>query len=173
MATLGLLLAGCATPAPYKPAVQAREPGYFQTQLADQRYRVSFTGNSSTAQQDVLDYALLRSAQLTLAKGYDWFEVVNRNNDKEVQHTVVGGSTLIVPPQTQVYRDCGLLACRTTVVSAPGYATGIGAGTAVPSSSYTSALEILMGHNPKPQGGNIYNAQELASSLNDKISGKS
>ena len=43
-----LALAGCATPAPYAPRGPGQATGYTDRQLADNRWRVTFTGNSVT-----------------------------------------------------------------------------------------------------------------------------
>ena len=47
--------------------------GYSDEQLAGNRYRVTFTGNSSTRRDTVENYLLLRSAEVTLKAGYRSF----------------------------------------------------------------------------------------------------
>lgn len=81
-APLGLaamLLAGCASPAPYAPRTQGQATGYTDRALAQNRYRVTFTGNSVTPRTQVEDYLLRRAAEVTLAAGYDHFVFDNRD----------------------------------------------------------------------------------------------
>jgi len=67
-------LAGCTTPATYSPQVNRGGPGYTDERLAQNRYRVTFTGNSVTPRAQVEDYLLYRAAQVTLDSGYTAFE---------------------------------------------------------------------------------------------------
>ena len=82
------LLAACATSTPYAPATEGRY-GYSETQIETNRYTVSFSGNSLTDLKTVENYLLYRAAELTDAKGYDYFVVVERkvDTDKKVQGT--------------------------------------------------------------------------------------
>lgn len=67
-------LAACATPpAPYAPKTPESSTGYTDQQLAHNRFRVTFTGNSVTSREVVENYLLLRSAEVTLGAGYDFF----------------------------------------------------------------------------------------------------
>ncbi|HEY0974748.1 MAG TPA: hypothetical protein VGE57_09670, partial [Solimonas sp.] len=103
LAPLGLaaaLLAGCATPTPYRPADKPGAEGYSETRVSENRYRVVFAGNTLTASGTVQDYALLRASELTLQQGYDWFELQSRNTDRrDEQHTDVSGG-YVTPPTT-------------------------------------------------------------------------
>ena len=59
---LGLLvLAGCATPAPYAPRGPGQATGYTDRQISDNRWRVTFTGNSVTTREMVENDLLLRA----------------------------------------------------------------------------------------------------------------
>jgi len=64
-----LILAGCATPAPYAPRGPGMATGYTDRQLSDNRWRVTFTGNSVTPRETVENDLLLRAAEVTLAAG--------------------------------------------------------------------------------------------------------
>src|ERR1700743_1322282 len=90
-ASLGGMLAGCETPTPYQPlnpnATQAG--GYSEVKLEDNRWRVTFQGNSITSRTAVETNLLHRAAELTLNNGFDWFEAVQRQTDK---HTETYGS---------------------------------------------------------------------------------
>lgn len=169
-ALMGLsVLAGCATQSVYAPADSGRTTaaGYSESKLTDNRYRVTFTGNTSTPSATVKDYALLRSAELTLQQGYDWFTVVNRDLDRKTSSTTTGADT-IVYPQTQVYQSCGLLGCRTAVATAPGFSAPDLATTST-STAYSQALEIVMGKGATPSSGDSYNARQLANSIRERM----
>lgn len=81
------LLAACATPTPYQPATgtSSYRPGYSDTRIEEGRYRLSFAGNDLTSRETVENYMLYRAAELTLADGYDWFEIVNRDTGQKTR----------------------------------------------------------------------------------------
>ena len=66
-----LLLSGCATPTPYQPAADGY--GYSEIQLEENRYLVTFAGNSLTPRQNVEVFLLYRAAEVTLATGNGHF----------------------------------------------------------------------------------------------------
>lgn len=80
-------LAACATPTPYQPNIpgQAVSGGYSEVRLEDDRYRVTFKGNSLTSREAVEGALLYRSAELTVSQGYDWFSVVDRQMDRKAR----------------------------------------------------------------------------------------
>lgn len=66
------LLTGCASgPSAYGPKVNGL--GFNQTQIENDRFRVSYTGRSA---QEAQDYALLRAAEITLDHGYSHFKII-------------------------------------------------------------------------------------------------
>jgi hypothetical protein len=82
LALLGLVTA-CATATPYQP-LQTRgdvRGGYSEQRLEDNRYRVTFAGNTFTSRQTVENYLLFRAAELTREAGYDGFTMVARGTD--------------------------------------------------------------------------------------------
>ncbi|MBO9601218.1 MAG: hypothetical protein J7496_01785 [Novosphingobium sp.] len=86
-----LALASCATPTPYQPlsaSTPQRSGGYSEQQLETDKWRVTFSGNTLTARDTVERYLLYRAAELTLAQGNDWFEIVNRYMEHEVRDEV-------------------------------------------------------------------------------------
>lgn len=168
-ALFAFLLAGCASQSVYAPAEKPSAAGYSEAKLSENRYRVSFSGNSYTPSSTVKDYALLRSAELTLQQGNDWFRVVERDTDKKVRtSTTVGGGTDF-PSQTSVYQSCGVLGCTSTVATSPGFSTGVDVGTSTSSTAYSSALEIVMGKNPLPENADAYDARKLASAIRERM----
>ena len=73
------LLAGCMTPTPYAPRTEGQRTGYTDRALTQNRYRVTFTGNSVTPRETVESYLLLRAAEVTRAAGYSAFMFDTRN----------------------------------------------------------------------------------------------
>ena len=59
--------------------------GYSDQQLEQNRYRVTFTGNSMTSRETVETYLLYRAAELTVTKGYDWFVMADRATERHSQ----------------------------------------------------------------------------------------
>lgn len=76
-----LVLAGCMTPTPYAPRLQGQDTGFTDMALTQNRYRVTFTGNSATPRETVEGYLLLRSAEVARAAGYESFVFDTRNTD--------------------------------------------------------------------------------------------
>ncbi|HEY0281154.1 MAG TPA: hypothetical protein VGC27_00855 [Rhizomicrobium sp.] len=79
-------LAGCQTATPYQPSKGPGKVGYFDQQLAGNRYRVTFTGNSVTRRDKVEDYLLRRSAEVTLQAGYPYFLFDTRDTKSETTY---------------------------------------------------------------------------------------
>ena len=84
-----LALAGCATPAPYAPRGPGQATGYTDRQLADNRWRVTFTGNSVTPRETVENDLLLRSAEVTLAAGGTHFVFDTRDTRADTRYDAI------------------------------------------------------------------------------------
>ncbi|MEM9429668.1 MAG: hypothetical protein AAGA32_09245 [Pseudomonadota bacterium] len=80
-----LAVAACSTPTDYAPA--SRTFGYKDAQLEEDRFRVSFAGNSQTPRDTVESYLLYRAAEVTLAAGKDWFAVNARDTDAQTTYS--------------------------------------------------------------------------------------
>lgn len=88
----GLVLAGCATPTAYQPAAGRYSTGYSDKRLAENRFRVTFSGNSATGRATVEDYLLLRAAEVTRDAGYSWFVFDTRDTETTtIYHTDFAG----------------------------------------------------------------------------------
>jgi len=88
---LGLVLAGCvAVPAPYAPRGPGQSTGYTDRELTPNRYRITFTGNSSTTREQVEDYLLRRAAEVTLAAGYSHFLFDSRDTRADTRYNAIG-----------------------------------------------------------------------------------
>ncbi|HEX6143552.1 MAG TPA: hypothetical protein VFZ01_12590 [Geminicoccaceae bacterium] len=82
---LGAAVAACAgSPTPYQAADAGY--GYSEQQLEDDRYRITFAGNSATPREAVQNYMLFRAAEVTLESGHDYFTVV----DQQIEGTSSG-----------------------------------------------------------------------------------
>lgn len=144
---IALALAGCATtPTVYQPASGREAVGFSEYRIEPGRYRVSFQGGPGAPGAQVSDYALLRSAEITLRDGYDWFRVVDR----------VGG----------VREGSGSSVSVGTGTSSYGRhsAVGLGVGTTFDLSggpALSRSLEILMGHGAVPTGVDAYDARAV------------
>lgn len=51
--------------------------GYSETQLGTDMFAVKFQGNGNTRSDKSVDFCMLRSAELTLEKGYKYFYIVD------------------------------------------------------------------------------------------------
>lgn len=76
------LLSACATPYQKK----GFRGGWSELQLSEDTYQVAYSGNAYTSQERVSDFALLRSASLTLENGYKFFALMS---EKEYSQTSV------------------------------------------------------------------------------------
>lgn len=87
VASGALLLAGCVTETPYRPATGKgfNRTGYSEIQVEPNRFIVTFAGNSVTDRDTVERYLLFRAAELTLQNGYDYFVMVQRDTDRQAR----------------------------------------------------------------------------------------
>ncbi len=69
---LAVILSGCAT------AYQRQDftGGYSETRLAENIFQISFRGNGYTSRERASDFSLLRSAEVTIENGYQYFIIV-------------------------------------------------------------------------------------------------
>jgi hypothetical protein len=87
VAGIGLLsLTACETPSAYAPQTSSRSEGYADRQLASNRFRVSFHGNSATSREQVEDYLLRRAAEVTLQAGYSGFMFDHRDTKTKTRY---------------------------------------------------------------------------------------
>jgi hypothetical protein len=79
LALAGGLLAACMAPTPYQARLEGQQTGYTDRALTQNRYRVTFTGNSATPRETVESYLLLRAAEVARAAGSNNFVFDTRN----------------------------------------------------------------------------------------------
>lgn len=86
LALAAVLVASCARETPYGPAGHGRSMGYSDQQIAENRYRVQFSGNSATPRETVENYLLYRAAELTLKSGYSHFVFDTRDTESKTYY---------------------------------------------------------------------------------------
>lgn len=147
-----LVLGGCASLAPYGPQAGQGGQGYSEAPIEANRYRVTYNGVGDPG--PVADYALLRAAELTLDRGYDWFEVTQRWIDGRP------GSRGGVDPSVSI----GIGSSRYGNYSGSGIGVGLGLNLSGPSATSTT-LEVVMGRGTKPDSPVAYDAREVTRAL--------
>jgi hypothetical protein len=149
-----LALSACATPTVYAPAKSATAPGYAETRIEENRFRIAFRGGSGEAASRVKDLALLRAADLALANGFDWFQVVSGYGEEMGS----GGPTMSVGGGSTSFGGHS--------------AVGVGLGTSFSLSggpTRTETIEVLMGKGSKPEGLNAYDAKAVRASIGSTL----
>jgi len=145
-------LAGCAQPALYQP--MDHEVGYGEQQLEGNRYRVWFAGNSATPRATVGDYVLYRCAELTLAKGYDYFVLSDRSTAGE--HRDRGGISFGIGG----FRFGG----------SGGISIGIGTGVPAGDPKYHGQADAVLMKGKKPASDPAaFDAREIQANLGPSI----
>ncbi|MPY68905.1 MAG: hypothetical protein GEU92_02340 [Alphaproteobacteria bacterium] len=153
-AALALALSGCASPTPYQPSATGGGYGYSEQRIEDDRFRVSFSGNSATERQTVKNYLLYRAAELTLAQGGDYFVVTARSDTPD--YGAAG-------PSTSVGTGVG--------IGSGGMSSGWSIGMGVPVGGYgggpsEASAEIVVHRGKKPAGAaEAYDARVVKGNL--------
>ena len=62
-----------------KTGMEGQQTGYTDRAITQNRYRITFTGNSATPRETVESYLLLRAAEVTRAAGFSSFMFDTRN----------------------------------------------------------------------------------------------
>lgn len=153
-----LALAACATPTPYQPLAGSRG-GYAEERLGDNRYRVTFAGNSSTPAERIENYLLRRSAELTLSQGYDWFRVSDRRTEGNV-HTIQSRWGPVRVSRGEGYRgwrDYGNVYTRTGL----GLFGPIWRSLSPGGERLEASAEIVLGRGPAPRQEGIFEARNV------------
>ncbi len=158
---LVLALSACASAPPYRAADRADGAGYSEQVIEANRYRVRYTGTAGMTMDEVQNYTLMRAAELSLEKGYDWFEVVARDSttEKETER----GLETDFGRDYEVTRSCGLLGCtqRATPVI-----TRTESSIETTRTIYEHVLEVVMGKGEPLVGSpQVYDAADTLSSL--------
>lgn len=165
--TAALALSACATATPYGPAGHGSRYGYSDMRVDENRFRVSFAGNSVTSREQVEMGLLLRAAEVTLESGHDWFATVNRATDRDVRYSA--------SPDPFYYR-------RYSPFWGPSwryYRRGFWSPWYDPFGPdldireidrYEATAEIVVGNGPKPAGDpNAFDAREVIQNLGPRV----
>ena len=156
LTVLALSLAACATaPTVYQPATSANPIGYSEYRIEPGRYRITFQGGASAPPQQVMDFAIMRAADLAIADGYDWFRVSDR-----FQRPTGGGSS---GPRFSVGVGGASFGRHSAVGMGVGTGFDLGGGGDYGASAAT--IEVFMGKGPKPASVDVYDARAVRSTL--------
>lgn len=86
------VLVACATATPYQPASKPGGfDGFSQTMIENDRARVTFGGNSLTKRDTVENYLLYRAAEMAVERGFDYFELQQRDIEQNKRVSVTPG----------------------------------------------------------------------------------
>jgi hypothetical protein len=148
------LLSACATATTYHPATGSgfARTGFSDEQIEQNRFRVSFSGNSYTSRDTVERYLLFRAAELTISTGADYFIMVDRDTDKQTRTyaspSFGGYSGFGYWGPSWRYRGRGF-GWRTwdPFWGSPFWDRSVDVTTV---DRYEAAAEIVTGHGPKP-----------------------
>lgn len=150
---LVLALAACATP--YQP--RGLLGGYADTQLGENIFRVSFTGNGDTSVERAEDFALLRSAEVALEHGFTHFVVIaEKDQSQYVTHT---------EPTRSVSRETSTKSGDTTRTRTTTNTSG-GQTTVVRQPGTVNTIACFRGKPDMP--GTVFDAQFVVNSLTQK-----
>lgn len=150
-----LSLAACATaPTLYQPAAGPQSVGYSEYRIEPGRYRVTFRGGPGAPPQQVMDYALVRAADLAISEGYDWFRVADRFTEGRPDRG----------PRVGVGVGGGDYGYRSGMSLGVGTTFNLGGGP-----SLSTTIEVVMGRGERPRGADVYDAKALRRTLGERI----
>jgi hypothetical protein len=154
---LAFSLTACASgPTAFGPAQSYDDIGFRQTQIQNDRFRVSYTAPNEMEAQD---FALLRAAQIALDKGYSHFEIIGGNLSGRSPRSGIG-SSVGVGFGSGGYRRGGT-------------SVGVNVGVndvvrALEGNRVTNSIEIRL-LPTKGTGPNVYEAQSLVDSIRPQV----
>lgn len=169
VAVSALSLAACATSTAYAPAgFNGQRGGYAEQRLESDRYRVSFAGNSVTSRDQVEMGLLLRSAELTVENGYDWFSTVNRATDRDTRYQTIGDPFFnryspFWGPSWRYYGPRGWSRWNDPFWGRDDFDVR-------QIDRYEATTEIVMGRGAKPSGdANAFDAREVIANIGGSV----
>ncbi len=189
-ATAALVLLGaCATATPYQ-AAQDTNRGYTEQKIENNRWMVSFSGNTLTDRKTVETYLLYRAAELTSQEGYDNFRVVRRDTDESKRYysagyydpfyssfyydfAYYGAHGRYYPTHyypSRFYRGRGYGSFRGGHAGHFGAFDDFGYGFNVREiTRYEASAEIILGKGEKPDDPEYFDAEEVIVNLAGRI----
>ncbi|MEO0878582.1 MAG: hypothetical protein AAFY22_02615 [Pseudomonadota bacterium] len=168
LTVMALGLAACATSTPYGPASQGGGYGFAEQRVEENRFRVTFRGNSSTSREQVENFLLFRAAELTVQGGFDHFIVVENETETRTSYTTSGfGGPAFFGRYGRYGRGFG-----GRFYAFPYYAYGFGWGAPYYDaytreiSRYSAVAFITMHAGPKPQENpQAFDARDVITNL--------
>jgi len=153
-------LGACVTATPYQPA-QPRGFGYTEDRIAQDRFRVTFRGNSHTTRETVEDYLLYRAAELTLQNGYSHFILVGRDTEARTSYRYwvdhYGGRGWFYHGFPGWYRD-------------PFYRPFWGTYDVQPITTYTASAEIVLLKGPREDNDvRAFDARQVMTQVGPRV----
>lgn len=151
--SVALALTGCAT----SYQAQSFSGGFSETQLDKNVFRVTFKGNGYTQSERAEDFALLRSAELTLKHGFSHFAIVDGRQSADYG---------VMTTPTQSYTTGSVTAYGNTAYGSARTTTTGGQSFIIKKPSSTNTIVCF---NGKPENGMfVYDAQFIHNSLSAK-----
>lgn len=146
----------CGHPTPYQAVSDGY--GFSDQRIEDNRYRITFRGNSLTSQQVVENYLLYRAAEITLANGYDYFEVADKQTNKTTRYLAT-------------YDDFGWpYSWRRRPPPYYPYGSGLYTADYRPIEQFTATANVVLLHGSKPVSkANAYDARDVIQRLGPTI----
>jgi len=158
-----LLLSSCATKyTRMSDSIFSDHTGYTESPIDSTTYEVTFTGNPSTSPDVVSRYALYRSAELTVEKGFDYFVVLDRENSSSTVISTGAPMTVSGAPVYGINPATGGTTTTTTTTTTQSIYSGT-------SHSTTKTIRMFKGQRP---GDNAmaYDAKSMVSVMGPTIS---
>ncbi|HEX5316092.1 MAG TPA: hypothetical protein VFX22_05520 [Candidatus Kapabacteria bacterium] len=162
---IALLLASCS-PSKYmaKSDNWQNMYGYSEAPIDSSTWQVTYAGDN-TMPPDLVDrYALYRSAELTVAKNYDYFIVMNgQANANSMTTTVGGGSIPNTTIEHQIDPQTGKMIPVAVTTTSPNYMTSTFTAHTV-----TKTIRMFKGARPA-ENANAYDAKSMLSVMGPSI----
>lgn len=167
----GLALAACATATPYQPAgLNGQRGGYAEQRLENNRFRVSFSGNSVTSRDQVEMSLLLRSAR---TDGRERLRLVRHRQPRHrPRHPLRldAGSVLLALQQLLWPLLGSVVALLPQRILEPVGSLGANDFDVRQVDRYEANAEIIMGRGPKPANDpNAFDAREVVQNLSARV----
>lgn len=159
--TMAIVIAGlgaCAAIPEYQ-AADSYGYGYSERQLSDDQYRIHFRSRGDDTAQ-AMDYAMLRASELTLEKGFDWFDVASR--ETLLDHESIAAPH---PVMYSASAECELVACRESRRPLAMYQNTVLLGDE--RREVEVIMEIRMGNGLRPDSVAAYDAREVNAYLKE------
>lgn len=88
-----ILLASCTASTDYQCFADRNRIGYTSLRRSNDSYSISYQGAEYSRQEQIYDYVLLRSAELTVECGYNYFVVVSNTDRTRKSYRYSSGTT--------------------------------------------------------------------------------